>query len=66
MYRTSNPVADAECYSADLDARLERLPVCSECGYRIQDEYAYYMNGEWICECCMDENYRREVPTIWE
>ena len=37
-----------------------RLPICADCDNPIQDEYAYYINGEWICENCMD-SYKREV-----
>ena len=65
MYRTSNPIADAERYMADLEENLKRFPECSCCGMHIQDEYAYYINDEWICETCMDENYRREVFPEW-
>ncbi|WP_407399636.1 hypothetical protein [Treponema sp.] len=42
------------------EAALARLPVCSECGEHIQDEYAYYINAEWICADCM-ESFRREI-----
>ena len=38
------------------------LPECSCCGEHIQDEYAYCINGEWMCDSCMDRNYRKEVP----
>jgi len=48
-------------HDAEQEAQLERLPECSECGHKIQDEYAYYINGEWIHEKCMKENYRKEV-----
>lgn len=61
MYYTNDPVADYERYSADQEKELEKLPRCSECDERIQDEFAYYINGEWICKNCMDSNYKREV-----
>ena len=48
-------------HDAEQEAQLERLPECSECGHKIQDEYAYCINGEWIHEKCMKENYRKEV-----
>ena len=65
MYRTSNPIADAERYMSDLEENLKRFPKCSHCERHIQDEYAYYINSEWICETCMDENYRKEVFPEW-
>ena len=61
MYFSDDPVADFERYDAEQQTKLEQLPECSECGNHIQDEYAFYINGEWICERCMKENYRREV-----
>ncbi len=51
-------------HDAEQEAALERLPGCCECGEHIQDEYAYYINGEWICERCMNENYRKEVQEL--
>lgn len=60
-YYTDNPVADYDRYAADQDRELQKLPVCGECDHHIQDEYAYYINGEWICDNCMDANYRKAV-----
>ena len=60
MAYTDNPVADYESWDREQNMRLEQLPVCVDCDHPIQDEYAYYINGEWICADCM-ENYRREV-----
>ena len=61
MCWTDDPIADFERYDAAQEAKLERLPVCEECGEPIQDDYAYYINDIWICESCMKANYRREV-----
>lgn len=60
MSYTDNPIADFDAWDADQSKRLTRLPVCADCDEPIQDEFAYYINGEWICENCMDA-YRREV-----
>ena len=48
-------------HDAEQQEQLDKLPECTECGEKIQDEYAYYINGEWIHEKCMNENYRKEV-----
>lgn len=61
MYYTNDPVADYHAYAADQERELKKRPMCSECDEHIQDEYAYYINGEWICNDCMDSNYKREV-----
>ena len=60
MPYTDNPIADFDAWDADQSKRLARLPACADCDEPIQDEFAYYINGEWICENCMDA-YRREV-----
>lgn len=60
MFYTDDPVLDAERYQAAQDHLLESLPVCADCDHPIQDETAYYINGEWICKNCM-EAYEREV-----
>lgn len=53
-----------EQHESEKDMWLQRLPKCSECGEAIQDEYAYYINDEWICEDCLKDNYRKEVPEV--
>ena len=35
-------------------------PMCVECDKTIRDDSAFYIEGEWVCEGCM-ETYRREV-----
>jgi len=57
---TDDPIADFNRHDAEQNKWLEQRPVCVDCGEHIQDEEAYYINGEWICETCMD-SYRREV-----
>lgn len=53
MYRTDDPLADFDRHEAEQERKRRRIPRCSECDEHIQDEYAYYINGEWICEECM-------------
>lgn len=60
MCWTDDPLADFDRWDAEQTAALERLPRCCECYEPIQDEVAYYINGEWVCEACMD-TYRRVV-----
>lgn len=49
-----------EAHERQHEAWLARRPVCADCENHIQDETAYYINGEWICEDCMD-SYRQVV-----
>ena len=60
MY-TDDPVADYEAWDSEQQKILDKLPRCSECDEPIRDEYAFYINDDWICEECMGD-YRKEVP----
>ena len=59
-FRTDDPLLDFGRWDAHQAEQLERLPVCADCEEPIQDERAYYINGEWICMNCMSA-YEREV-----
>lgn len=61
MYITDNPIADFNRYDRGREREIRKLPRCTECDEHILDEYAYYINDEWICSKCLNENYRREV-----
>lgn len=60
MSYTNDPIADFDAWDAEQNKRLETLPECADCGEPIQDETAYYINGEWICRDCMT-TYERNV-----
>lgn len=49
-----------EAHDAQQEQALSERPVCADCDEHIQEEEAYYINGEWICESCMD-SYKRMV-----
>lgn len=61
FYRTDNPIADFERYDAEKEKAKEKLPRCSECGTKVQDEYFYEINDEVICSGCLDNNHRKWV-----
>lgn len=54
-----------EAHDNEKEMRLARRPLCAECDQHIQGETAYYINGEWICEECMD-SYKRYVEDYIE
>lgn len=60
VYYSDNPHADFVAWDAEQNKQLEQLPVCADCGEHIQDEEAYHIHGEWICEDCMS-SYKRVV-----
>lgn len=46
-------------HEAESEEELENCPLCDCCGERIQDEHYYDINGEYYCEECLIENFRR-------
>ena len=62
MSYTDNPLFDFDRYDREQQSRPDKLPVCADCGEAIQDEFAYYINGEWICERCMDSYITEVLP----
>lgn len=56
MFYTDDPVSDYDRYCNEQQRKLDRLPECSECGEKIQDEYCFEVNDEYICEQCMQEH----------
>ena len=64
MYCTDDPLADFSRWEAEQERAQKRLPVCDECGHRIQDENCYVWGGCVICEGCLEENHRRGVEEL--
>lgn len=53
-------------HDADREKRLERLPVCADCGEPIQDDHYYLVNDEAICPDCLEIGYRKETDDFFE
>lgn len=53
-----------KAYEDEKEARLEELPVCSECDEPIQTEECYEFNDELICPDCLKDNHRKWVDDI--
>lgn len=41
--------------------KLKKFPRCTNCGHYIQDDYYFEIDGDYFCEECMIENYRKDV-----
>jgi len=52
-------------YEQEQEKLRERLPICEECGHRIEDDYAYDLDGTVICEDCMGRKYKRVDELEW-
>lgn len=57
-----NPLDSYEEETIDAEELFAMLPRCSECEKPIQDEFCFVINGEAVCEPCMDQ-YRQ--PTAY-
>jgi formylmethanofuran dehydrogenase subunit E len=58
MFYTDDPLADFARHDAEQEAKLNRLPKCSECENPIQEETCFKVNGEYICNRCMVSNHQ--------
>ena len=51
-------------HEAEQERLLDKLPRCCECDEPILDDYLYEINGEYICEHCLKEYYRKSVDSV--
>ena len=60
MFRSDDPVRDAERHMEALDILLERRPKCDCCGKHIQDDEALHYHTSkidiWLCLDCIEDN----------
>lgn len=56
---TDDPVRDAERHYAEQDRRLNAFPKCVHCGYEIQDERLFDINGELYHPSCAEEEFKK-------
>lgn len=59
--RTDNPLADFDAYEWEREKQLKRRPKCDHCKEHIQDDYLYEIQGELICEECLEKHYRKHT-----
>jgi formylmethanofuran dehydrogenase subunit E len=60
MYYTDDPERDFMRRDRAQAEREARLPHCEICGEPIHEKY-YNINGEIICEDCLETNYAYDV-----
>ena len=58
MFFTDDAERDFDRYDREMERRRARRPVCSNCGEHIQDEEAYLINSEFICQKCLDNEFK--------
>lgn len=64
MYRTDDPIADFARWDAEQESFREQLPLCVECGNHIEDDFCYEINSEYICQDCLDRNYKKVTTDL--
>lgn len=66
MSYTDDPLLDFDRFDREQQKRLDRLPVCADCGEAVQDDHYYLINDAVICPDCMESGYRKEVDDYIE
>jgi formylmethanofuran dehydrogenase subunit E len=55
-----------EAQDVERERRRARRPVCSRCGEHIQEEEAYLIEGAFICQKCMEQDFKVWVDDFTE
>lgn len=66
MMFSDDPLLDFDRHDRQQAEELAKLPICDCCGEPIQDDFCYEINGEYICEDCLDMHFRKAVEDIVE
>lgn len=54
QWNWADPLDDFHRHDAEQEEELNSLPRCSRCGEPIQQEMAVFLDGEWICDDCLN------------
>ena len=65
IFRSDSLSRDIDNFLAAEEKAREKLPRCSECDEPIQDDYCYEINGELICEECL-QTFRKNTEDFME
>ena len=59
MMWTDDPLGDFDRWDAEQEREREKLPICCECGERIETDVLYEINDCFICEECLENNHKK-------
>ena len=65
IFRSDSLSRDIDRFLAEDEKALKSLPRCSECDKPISDDFCYQINGELICEDCM-QTFRKHTEDFME
>lgn len=60
-FYTGDPVRDFHRYDAHQQKELERCPKCDYCGKHITADNYYDLDGDIVCEECLDRYFKKAV-----
>ena len=49
-----------EAHDAEQEKALAERYVCDYCGHPIQEDHHYEINGDFLCEGCLNEHFRKD------
>lgn len=61
MFYSDNPDKDFDRYDMAMAQKEAMLPKCEKCGEPIHDDVYYEINGEILCESCVQYEYGRST-----
>ena len=64
MYRSGDPLKDFDRWDAEQQRKLDKLPKCYYCDEPIQGDFCFVINGECICEDCLEEHHKKYVDDL--
>ena len=53
-------------YEREQERELRKFPKCDCCGEHITDEYFYNIDGTYLCETCLNDEYRKKTDEYIE
>lgn len=66
MVYSDDPLMDFARHDREQAKQLDSLPKCGICGESIQDECMYLINDEFVCQECLDRDFRKYVDDFCE
>lgn len=62
MYYSDDPARDFDRWDREQEKKRAMLPICEnpKCKKRIHDDYYFVIDGEILCERCMNDRYRKD------
>ena len=66
MYYSDDPERDFLRHDAEKEEELASLPECDICGNPIMEEHFYLINGDKVCQECLENNYMADTEDYME